>query len=326
MNRTRLSRRDLLAWTACAVAAETAPVLAQDNKLIEWVVGAAPGGGSDVVARTFAEPMAKSLGRQIVVVNKPGAGTNLAADYVAKARDVEHVLLTADFAALAVNPWLYSKLPYNAQKDLANVGMLVRFPLVVVVSTQHPARTFPDLLSWIRSQGGPVAFASPGAGTPHHLVTEQLLRSLGVQATHVPYRGAAPAVQDVVGGLVPFMLVDSASGMPMISGGKLRALAVSTAARMKTLPDVPTLQEQGLKGFEGFAWQGLAVPMAAPKSHVARVSSALLEAFNNTLVEARLQALGVEPLPGTPAEMDRFVKAERERWGAVVRDLQLKLD
>ncbi|MDQ0589924.1 Bug family tripartite tricarboxylate transporter substrate binding protein [Variovorax paradoxus] len=326
MNRTRLSRRDLLAWTACAVAAKTAPVLAQENKLIEWVVGAAPGGGSDLVARTFAEPMAKSLGRQIVVVNKPGAGTNLAADYVAKARDVEHVLLTADFAALAVNPWLYSKLPYNAQKDLANVGMLVRFPLVIVVSAQHPARTFPDLLSWIRSQGGPVAFASPGAGTPHHLVTEQLLRNLGVQATHVPYRGAAPAVQDVIGGQVPFMLVDSASGMPMINGGKLRALAVSTAVRMKTLPDVPTLQEQGLKGFEGFAWQGLAVPMAAPKSHVARVSSALLEAFNNPLVEARLQALGVEPLSGTPAEMDRFVKAERERWGTVVRDLQLKLD
>lgn len=318
-----LQRRRLLALAAAALAA---PAFAQSGKPIEWVVGMAPGGGSDIVARTVAEAMGKILGQTIIVNNKPGAGTNIAADYVAKSRDPDHVLLTGDFATLASNPWLYGKLPYNAEKDLGSVGMLVRFPLIAVVSPEHPAKSFKELVAWIKAQPNEVAYASPGAGTPHHLATEALLRRLGLKGNHVPYRGASPALQDVMGGRVPWMLVESAGGMPLITGGKLRALAVGTAQRMKTLPEVPTLQEQGVAGFEAFAWQGLSVPATASPAAVARLNKALTEALDSTMVKARFQALGVEAMPGTPEEMNRFARAERERWGGLIRELQLKLD
>lgn len=323
---TSSSRRRWLGATALLLT--LAATARADERPIEWVVGMAAGGGSDVVARTVAEAMAKQLGQTIVVTNKPGAATNIAADYVAKTRaaDVDRVLLTGDFATLASNPFLYGKLSYNADRDLASVGMLVRFPLIVVVANNHPARSFKELVAWIKAQPQAVNYASPGAGTPHHLATELLLRQLGLKAGHVPYRGAAPALQDVAGGQLPFMLVESAGGMPLITGGRLRALAVGTAQRMKTLPEVPTLQEQGVKGFEAFAWQGLSVPASASAAHVARLNQALRAAQDSTYVKARFQALGVELVSGTPQQMQQFAQAERQRWGGLIKDLNLKLD
>lgn len=320
-----ISRRKLLSLASLPLAS---PLFAhaQSTKSIEWVVGMAPGGGSDVVARVVAEAMGKILNQPIIVTNKPGAATNIAADYVAKSRDPEHTLLTGDFATLASNPWLYSKLSYNAEKDLANVGMLVRFPLIVIVSPNHPAKSFKELVAWIKAQPNEVNYASPGAGTPHHLATESLLRKLGLKGTHVAYRGAAPALQDVMGGQVPFMLVESAGGMPLIAGGKLRALAVGTAERMQTLPNVPTLQEQGVKDFEAFAWQGLSVPAGASVATVDRLNKALIQALDSTMVKARFQALGVEAMPGTADAMNKFARSERNRWGGVIKELQLKLD
>jgi tripartite-type tricarboxylate transporter receptor subunit TctC len=323
------SRRRVLASIAAAgtvFLSFCTAVAAQDGKPIEWVVGMAPGGGSDVVARTVAEAMSKALGQTIIVNNKPGAGTNIAADYVAKARDSDNTLLTGDFATLATNPWLYSKLPYNAEKDLASVGMLVRFPLILVVGTGHPAKNLKDFVAWVKAQEGGANYASPGAGTPHHLATELLIRQLGLKGTHIPYRGAAPALQDVIGGQVPYMLVESASGLPLITSGKLRAIAVATSARMKTLPDVPTLQEQGVKSFEAFAWQGLSVPAAASPATIARLNKALVAALDSTMVKARFQTLGVEAMPGTPAQMSQFAQQERQRWGGLIKELGLRID
>ncbi|MFM2407180.1 MAG: hypothetical protein RL223_5060 [Pseudomonadota bacterium] len=325
-------RRRLLTLAPAAALATLATLAipgaarAADDKPIEWVVGMAAGGGSDVVARTVADAMGRQLGRTIVVSNKPGAATNIAADHVAKSRDPEHMLLTGDFATLASNPFLYGRLPYNADRDLSSVGLLVRFPLIVVVGQQHPARSFKELVAWIKAQPPGVSFGSPGAGTPHHLATELLLRQLGLKGNHVPYRGAAPALQDVAGGQLPFMLVESAGGMALIGSGRVRALAVSTAQRMKTLPEVPTLQEQGVKGFEAFAWQGLSAPAAAPAAHIARLNQALRAAQDSTFVKARFQALGVEVLSSTPEQMQRFALAERQRWGALIKELDLRLD
>ena len=322
-----IPRRRALAFIACATTLTSAPaVQAQDKRPIEWIVGMAPGGGSDVVARTVAEEMSKSLGQSIIVVNKPGAATNIAADYVAKSRSVDNVLLTGDFATLAANPFLYERLSYSAEKDLASVGMMVRFPLILVVPNSHPARHFKEFVAWARAQPAGVVYASPGSGTPHHLAMESLLRAAGLKATHVPYRGAAPALNDVMAGQVPFMFAESASGLPLVSGGKLRALAVTTAQRMKTLPEVPTLQEQGLKGFEAFAWQGISVPAGANRSTVERLNTALRAALDSTMVKARFQALGVEGMPGTPEQMNRFAAAERVRWGALIKELGLKAD
>jgi len=315
-----------LLLTGLALAASTHLAVAQDTKPIEWVVGYAAGGGSDSVARATAETMSKSLARPVVINNKPGAATNIAADYVARSKDYGSVMLTADFATLAANPFLFSKLSYNAEKDLAPVGMLARFPLVLVVGPQVPAKNFKEFIAWAKAQPGGVNYASAGAGSPHHLATELLREKTGIAMTHVAYRGAAPAMQDILGGQVPFMMVDTASGNQFVLAGKVKAIGVASAKRIATLPDVPTLAEQGLGDFEAYAWQGLAVPSGTPAETVAKLNKALVDALNSTAVQARFQALGVEGLPGTPNDMARYVKDERERWGRLIKANGIRID
>lgn len=312
--------------TGLALAASTHLAVAQDTKPIEWVVGYAAGGGSDSVARATAEAMSKSLARPVVINNKPGAATNIAADYVARSKDYGSVMLTADFATLAANPFLFSKLSYNAEKDLAPVGMLARFPLVLVVGPQVPAKNFKEFIAWAKAQPGGVNYASAGAGSPHHLATELLREKTGITMAHVAYRGAAPALQDILGGQVPFMMVDTASGNQFVLAGKVKAIGVASAKRIATLPDVPTLAEQGLSDFEAYAWQGLAVPSGTPADTVAKLNKALVDALNSTAVQARFQALGVEGLPGTPNDMARYVKDERERWGRLIKANGIRID
>lgn len=299
---------------------------AQEARPLEWVVGYAAGGGSDIVARSVAEQMAKTLGQALVINNKPGAATNIAADYVAKSKDPAHTLLTADFATLAANPSLFSKLPYDAEKDFAPVGLLARFPLILVVAPNVPAKNYKEFVAWAKSSSGPVAYASAGAGSPHHLATELLRERTGLKLSHVPYRGAAPAVQDLMGGQVPFALMDSASVQQHIASGKLKALGVASPQRLKTMSEIPTLAEQGLAGFEAYAWQGLVVPASTPPEQVAKLNKALVAALDSTPVKARFQTLSLEALPGTPQQMASYARAERERWGKLIRDNGIKLD
>jgi len=308
-----------------ALAATTTLASAQD-KPIEWVVGYAAGGGSDVVARILAEAMAKPLGRTIIVTNKPGAGTNIAADYTARSKDFGNIVFTADFATLAANPTLFTKLSYNAERDFQPVGLLVRFPMFLVVSNTVPANNLKEFLSWAKAQKDPVSWGSAGLGSPHHLVGELFREQSGLNLIHVPYRGAAPGVQDVVGGQIPAMWLDSASAYPFINSKKLKAIAVASPARLSTMPDVPTAHEQGLKGFEGYAWQGLVVPTGTPPEATAKFASALQQALGQTVVKARLQAMGLETLPGTPEHMANYARAERDKWGAVITKIGVKLD
>lgn len=299
---------------------------AQSGKPIEWVVGYAAGGGSDAVARATAEAMTKTLGAPIVITNKPGAATNIAAEYAARAKDVENTVFTADFATLAANPFLFSKLSYSAEKDLKPVGLLARFPLVLVVGPQVPASNWKEFLAWAKAQSGGINYASAGVGSPHHLATELLAEQAGLKLTHVAYKGAAPAVADVLGGQVPFMLVDTASGNQFVLGGKLKAIGVASAQRIASLPNVPTLTEQGLAGYEAYAWQGLTAPAGATDATVARYAKALQEALASPGVKARYEALGVEGLPGTPEQMAAYVKQERERWGRLIRANNIRID
>ena len=320
-----LSRRQALRALYATAAMLPLAAHAQDRPL-EWVVGYAAGGGSDAVARTVAEAMGKALGRTIVVNNKPGAATNIAADYVARSKDIGNIVFTADFATLAANPALYAKLSYDAEKDLKSVGMLARFPLFLVAGPAVPAKDWKSFVAWAKSQPQGVTYASAGAGSPHHLAGELLREQSGLNLTHVPYRGAAPALQDIMGGQVAVGMVDSAAAQQHLASGKLRALGVATRTRITTFSDVPTLAEQGLKDFEAFAWQGVSVPSATPADVTAKLSQALQAALNATATKARFQTLGIEPMPGTPQEMDRFVQAERERWGRVIRTNNIKLD
>lgn len=302
------------------------PASAQDHKPLEWVVGYAAGGGSDIVARTIAESMSASLARPIVINNKPGAGTNIAADYAARNKDFGNLIFSADFATLAANPFLFSKLSYNAEKDFQPVGLLVRFPMFLVVSNSVPAKNLKEFTAWAKGQANGVNWASAGPGSPHHLVGELFREQSGLSLTHVPYRGAAPAIQDVIGGQVPAMWIDSATVYPFLATNKVRAIGVASPQRVASMPNVPTLNEQGLQGFEGFAWQGLVAPAGASPESVAQFSKALQTALADTRTRARLQALGVEPMPGTPAQMGSYARTEREKWGRVITKVGVKLD
>lgn len=323
--------RTLLAW-ACRIPVWMAFMVgavacAQEYpaRTIEWVVPYPAGGGTDVVARALAEAMGKSLGQAMVINNKPGAATNIGAEYVARSRADGYVLMSADTATLAANPFLYSKLNYSAEKDLDPVGLTVRFPLILVVNPQVPVRNLKEFLAWAKGQSAP-NYATPGAGSPHHLATALFAEQTGLTLTHVPYRGLAPAVQDVVGGQIPFMFVDTAGGYPFIASGRLRAIGIASARRVKNFEDIPTLQEQGLRGFEANAWQGLAVPKGTPAEVVAKLNGALRAALDSTPVKARLQVLGLEATPGSPDEMGRFAAAERAKWGQVIQRAGIKVD
>lgn len=314
----RLLSLGVIALPLCAAA--------YPDKPIEWVVPYPAGGGSDVVARTLAEPMGKTVGQTLVINNKPGAATNIGADYVAKAKPDGYVMLTADTATLAANPFLYSKLSYNAEKDFAAVGLMARFPMILVVGSGVPVKTLTEFLAWAKKQPDGVNYATPGAGSPHHLATELFREQSGVKLVHVPYRGAAPAVQDVIGGQVPFMFADTASAYPHIQSGKLRPIGVASPKRLASFPEIPTLSEQGLKGFEAYAWQGLVVPAATPTDVIAALNKAMVAALNSTAVRARFQTLGLEAIPSTPAQMTAYAKAEREKWGQVIRAANIRLD
>ncbi len=313
---------------AAAAIALGVPLLspAQDSGTTEWVVGYAAGGGSDALARTLAEQMGKTMGRTIIVNNKPGGATNIAADYVAKSKAQDRMLFTADFATLAANPWLFSRLPFDPDRDFKSVGLLGRFPLVLVVGPQVPATGYREFLAWAKARKTPVSFASSGIGSPQHLAGELFREKTGLNLQHVPYRGGALAVQDLIGGQVDMALMDSATVVPHLQGGRLRALGVASTHRVQVLPGMPTLAEQGLADFEAFAWQGLVVPAGASADQVAALNTALQKALASEPVKARLQALAIEPMPGTPAQMNAYVKAERARWGAVIKAANVQLD
>lgn len=317
----RTTRRSVLAALALF-----ATIAHADDKPIEWVVGYAAGGGSDIVARTVAEQMSKTLGRSIIVNNKPGGATNIAAEYVAKNKDLGNVMLTADFATLAANPSLFAKLPYDPEKDFRPIGLLARFPLILVVSDKVPAKNWKEFAAWAKGVADGASYASAGLGSPHHLATELLRERMGVKLTHIPYRGATPAVQDLIGGQVAFGLIDSASVQQHLASGKLRAIGVASAKRLTTFPEIPTLAEQGLSGFEAYAWQGLVVPTGTPEPVVAQLGKALQAALTSTPVKARFQTLSLEALPGTPDQMVAYAKSERERWGALIKANNIRLD
>lgn len=299
---------------------------AYPSKPIEWVVPYAAGGGTDVVARVLSEPMGKALGQSIIVVNKPGAATNIGADAVARAKPDGYTILTGDTGTLAANPYLYKKLSYSAEKDFAPVGLLVRFPMLLVVNSQLPVNNYAEFVEWAKQQAKGVSYGTPGAGSPHHLAIELLRLQSGLNFVHIPYRGSAPAVQDVVAGQLPFMFVDTAAGIQHVQGGEIRAIAVASPARLPTLPDVPTLDEQGLKGFEAYAWQGIVAPAATPKERVAKLSDALQSALKQADIVAKLEGMALEVTPSTAEEMDVYASAERNKWRRVIEESQITLD
>ena len=325
-----MQRRTLLSALAAAGATTAAPWAAAQSawpdQPLRWVVPYPAGGGTDVLARTVAEAMRQTLGQQIVVDNRPGASTNVGGQMVATAKPDGYTFMSADNAILAYNEHLFTKLPFNPEKDFTYVGGISRFPLALVVNPALEAKTVKEFLAYARANPGKLNYASPGNGSPHHLAMEMFKNRTKTFLTHIPYRGAAPALQDVMGGQVPCMFLDLAAGLPVITSGKVRALAIGSAKRVAALPDVPTLAEAGVPNTEVFAFQGILAPAGLPAAITARLNGDLNKALLNPAVVKRMNDFGMEALPGTPEQFRAMARGESKRWGEIIKAAGVKLD
>ena len=325
-----MQRRHLLATLASGAALAASPFARAENpypeQLVRWVVPYPAGGGTDVIARSLAEAMRQTLGQQIVIDNRPGASTNIGADLVAKIKPDGYTVMSADNAVLAFNEHLFGKLPFNPERDFSYIGAIGKFPLALVVNPDFPAKDFKEFLAYVKANPGKVNYASPGNGSPHHLAMELFKNRTGTFITHIPYRGAAPAMADVMGGQVPCMFLDLASGLPIMQGKKVRVLAIGSGARSKLLPDVPTLGEMGVRDAEVFAFQGLLGPAGLPPAVVQRLNTELNRSFSTPAVIKRFADIGMEAMPGSPEQFHQLARAESRRWGPVIKAAGIKLD
>ncbi|WP_083384263.1 tripartite tricarboxylate transporter substrate binding protein [Cupriavidus sp. USMAHM13] len=323
-------RRALVgALLACAALGLCAPAGAQGEagypaKPIRLVVPYSAGGGADNAARIIAAQLSQSLKQQVIVDNKPGASGTIGAMAVAQAPADGYTVLY-DASTFAVNPAL-RKLPFDPVKDFIPVSLAVTAPNILVVPPGAPYQTLAAFLDAVRKAPGKITYASYGPGSPAHMIGELLKSQAKVDLVHIPYKGGAPALTDLMGGQVDAYFANAASGIPYVKSGKLRALAVTSARRMPALPDVPTLIESGLPGFEVLEWNGVFVPKGTPAPVVARLAAAVAAAMHDPKVKARLTELGVVPVGGTPDEFSRFLHGELARWAKLVKDNRITVD
>ena len=321
-----MQRRHLLI-TTLALAASTA-AFAQSAKPIRLIVPYAPGGQLDVTARALAEQVKDSLGT-VIVENKPGAGGNIGSDYVAKATPDGSVIGLAAVATHAINPWLFSKMPYDAAKDFAPITQMVRVPNVLVMNADTAARlkinTLADLIAYAKRNPGQLNYGSGGNGSAGHLAGEMFKQGAGVFAVHIPYNGANPAQLALVSGQVDFNIDNLASAAANIKAGKLKALAVTTAKRSPMLPGVPAMAET-LKGFEVDTWWGLVAPAGTPKDVIDKLNTAFTAALKSPETQQRFAMLMAEPVPTTPEQFGQLMQRERARYEPVVKRSGAKVD
>ena len=335
MNPTRRallrSTRHLLAATALAATLAPVAALAQSwpSKPVRWVVAYPAGGGSDFLARQLAPQLGKQLGQTIVIDNRPGAAGMIGTDNAAKSPPDGYTIVTGDNGAMVFHTAMYKNVPYDPQ-DLAPIGFMARFPLILAVNPNAGFTSAKQLIDELKKNPGKYSYASPGVGSPHHLAMELLKDRTNTFVVHVPYRGTAMAVQDVIGGQVPMMVLDTAAGLPQIKSGKVKALAVMSLKRIPALPDVPTLDElgraYGLQGFDVSAWQGLFVPKGTPADIVTRLSSEMNKAINTPDVRARLEDFGLEVVPSDGPALGAFVKKETTFWHALIKERKLSAE
>lgn len=314
---------------ACLAALPAGPAAAQDgpwpSKPVRIVVPFPPGGAADTFARLIAEYAGKSLGQPVVADNRPGAGGQIATDFVAKAPADGHTMLIVTVGH-AVNPSLYPKLPYDTLADLAPVARIADLPSVLVVNPEVPAKSVQELVALMKAKPDGVAYASSGNASTSHVAGAMLAAQAGVKVLHVPYKGSASAVTDLIGGQVQWMIDPVLSSAQHVKSGRLRALAVSTAKRSNVVPGLPTIAESGLPGYDFAAWFVLLAPAKTPPAIVERMHREVERILALPEVKERYVQLGAEPGSGTPAQVGAFLAAEVKRYQAVVRDAGMKAD
>jgi tripartite-type tricarboxylate transporter receptor subunit TctC len=305
-------------------AASGGPVQAEDAlafplKPVRFIVGFTPGGPSDILARILGERLSARWGQQVVVENRPGAGGNLAAEATAHSAPDGYTWLLANNSILATNPTLYAHPGFDPEKDFAPVALLAIQPNVLVVNPELPARSVAELIALARQRPGQLNFASSGSGTAAHLAGELFKSMTGVDIVHIPYKGAQPALTDVLADHAQIMFATSASVLPYVKSGRLRVIAVTSTTRVAVLPETPTVAEAGVAGFEAVSWHGVVVPHGTPAPLIEQLNRSIGEALREPEMRERLAALGAEPAGGSAADFASYIRSETSKWAAIVK-------
>jgi tripartite-type tricarboxylate transporter receptor subunit TctC len=319
LTRRMLAVVALSAWASLSAAADF------PTKPVKIVVPYAPGGTTDVLARFIGQRMSENLGQPVVVDNRPGAAEAVGAGAVAKSPADGYTLLLVTLTTQAINPTLFPKLSFDATKELTAVGRVADVPGMIAVNPNVPAKNLAEFQAYLKANPGR-NYASPGAGTPNHLATELFKKAAGVQAVHIPYKGGAPAVQDLMAGHVDFMLILAPEAMPLIASGRLRAVAVTSLQRSPMFPDLPTVSESGVKDFEMVVWYTLLAPTGTPPDVIARLNKSLNDALNEKQTKDKLAELSIKPAGGTPEEAMSFAAKEAAKWKKVIEDANIRAE
>jgi len=311
---------------ALAQSASTGSGQAYPDKAVRMVVPFAAGAGSnDIMARLVAQKLSDNFGQQVVVDNRPGASGIIGTDIVAKAQPDGYTVLMMSLT-LTVNPSLFKKLPYNTEKDLTPVTAVASAPLMLVTHPSLPVKSVREFIAYAKANPGKLNFGSGGPGTTPHLAGEMLKTMAGIQVIHVPYKGGAPALADLVGGQIQFMCENIPGTLPFVKAGRLRALAITDRKRSPLLPEMPTLDESGLKGYEIVGWNGLFVPAGTPPAVVNKLHAAAVKALALPDVRERLATMGADGIGNTPQQFTAFIKSEIAKWAKVVKDAGIRIE
>ena len=305
-------------WLTALVVANAGPAFAADypTRAVHWVVAYPPGGTTDLLARLIGQYLSEHLGQTFIIENKPGGGNNIGTEYVARAAGDGYTVLLVN-PANGINQTLYKNLKFNILTDIVPVGGITRVPNVMEVNPSFPAKSVPEFISYAKANPGKVNMASSGTGTSVHMSGELFMAMTGIKMAHVPYKGAAPALTDMMAGTVDVIFDNMPSSIGFINAGKLRALAVTTDTRSKALPDVPTVAET-VPGYEASAWFGMGAPKGTPPDVIDKLNKTINEALKDPKMIARLAELGGAPMPGTPADFGKIVESEVAKWKKVV--------
>jgi len=312
---------------AAALVLPLSPAHAQKfpDKPVRFIVPFPPGGGNDILARALSPRLAELLGQPVVVDNRAGAGGNIGTDLAAKAAPDGHTIVIAS-NQVTINPWLQSKLPFDIEKDFAPVALVASVPMLLAVNPAVPAKDVREFIALAKAQPGKLNHSTPGNGTPQHIAFEVFNHAAGVKVTHVPYKGTGPAIADLIGGQVQAAIGTMASMEPHVKAGKMRALGVTTAKRSQAMPDVPTIAEAALPGFEVPLWYSILAPAGTSREAVARVSSDIAKVLAEPAMRERLAAQGFEVSYLNPEQMSELMKRDLARWQKSIREIGLKLD
>jgi len=319
-------QRCIAVLAALVFATGTASAQTWPSKPIRYVVPFAAGGSTDILGRIISEKLAIALGVPVVVDNKPGAGGGVGAAEVAKAAPDGYTIMGGTISTHAINASLYSSLPYDPVKDFVPITLIARVPNMLVINNDIPAKNVAELIKLMKANPGKWSFASSGNGTSQHLSGELFKGMAGVEMQHIPYKGSPPALNDVMGGQVSMTFDNITTAWALAKGGKLRALAVTTASRSPVAPDVPTLAESGLPGYEIGSWQGVFAPAGTPPDIVKRLNAEIVKIIKSPDVQKKLIDLGAEPVGDSPEQFAAFVKTEVVKWGDVVKKSGAKVD